>query len=66
MGEVNENWTKAVIPIAILILTGVAVRIVSGGEYGAPSVTVWLTGFGFSVLYVWYTWIRPIDFTDNS
>ncbi|MFB6282432.1 MAG: hypothetical protein ABEK59_00665 [Halobacteria archaeon] len=63
--DVSDTLKKAAVPVGVLILTGIVVRLVSGGDYGGFEIGIWITGFGFSVLYVWYVWLRPIDLTEN-
>lgn len=46
---------------AIIVVPGLANGFLSALGHPAVGSAVWALGYGAGVLFVWYTWIRPLD-----
>lgn len=46
---------------AVIIVPGLANGFLSSLGYPLVGSAVWALGYGVGVVYIWYTWIRPLD-----
>lgn len=59
-------WRVALIAALGVAVAGLADAALTAAGYVALARVVWAVGFGFTVLVVWYLWLRPMDITGPS
>lgn len=57
----GDRLTFVVTAFAVVVLPGLAARILSTVGYDTLGTITWATGYGLGVVFVWYVWIRPLD-----
>ncbi|MFB6164877.1 MAG: hypothetical protein ABEJ31_06940 [Haloarculaceae archaeon] len=61
--ELTDRTLFALVLSAGILLPGLADYALSRAHYPGIGSFVWVLGFGGAVLFIWFTWLRPLDIT---
>ena len=64
--NIDERVLIAVVLAAGVVLPGAADYALSSVGFETIGMVVWALGYLGMILFVWYRWIRPLDFGARS
>lgn len=59
----SQKLQLAFTAAAAVIIPGVADYALAAMGYETLATLVWVSGYGFGVIVIWYVWVRPLDIT---